>query len=250
VGLLAAGVAVGQPPPAGYLTPQEWPDASKILPPAPATGSAEERAQLATFQSLRKLKDSPRWTLAQNDVPTAVPQMMTDFSCAAGVTMTPQTAPRLLALMSRVGLDSGRQVASVKDVFKRKRPYLISKGPICVAETEALAASPDYPSGHSTWGWAWGLILSEIAPDRATPLLVRGRAFGESRAVCGVHTPGAVEAGRTNGAALVAALHGNAQFRQDLEAARAEIAALRKSGAAPDPAACAREADLTARSPY
>jgi acid phosphatase (class A) len=32
-----------------------------------------------------------------------------------------------------------------------------------------------------------GLILAELAPERATPILNRGRAYGESRVVCGVH---------------------------------------------------------------
>ena len=84
-----------------------------------------------------------------------------------------------------------------------------------------------------------------------TPILIRGRAFGESRAVCGMHTASAVEAGRTTGAAVVAAEHGSAEFRADVEAARQEIAAQRAAHAsAPDPAACQAEAALTARTPY
>ncbi|HEY8573729.1 phosphatase PAP2 family protein [Phenylobacterium sp.] len=248
---LAVGAAVAQQPapPIGYLGPAKWPDAAKILPPAPATGSPREGIDQATYREMRKLQGSPRWALAQNDVPTAVPKMLENFSCAMGAQLTPQNAPRLAALLSRVGLDSGQQVASVKDVFKRKRPYLIEDGPICVDKTKALADSPDYPSGHVTWGWVVGLILTELAPDRATPILVRGRAFGESRAVCGVHSWSAVEAGRTNGAALFATLHGDAKFRADLEAARAEVEAVRKS-AAYAPASCAAEAQVTAKTPW
>ena len=44
-------------------------------------------------------------------------------------------------------------------------------------------------------GWAWALILSELAPDRADAILARGLAYGESRAVCGVHYASDVEAG-------------------------------------------------------
>jgi acid phosphatase (class A) len=61
------------------------------------------------------------------------------------------------------------------------------------------------------------LILSEIAPDRGGLILTRARAYGESRAVCGVHTIQAVEAGRMLGSALVASLHASAEFRKDLE---------------------------------
>jgi acid phosphatase (class A) len=249
--IATAGVALArQAPVPGYLAREAWPDAAKLLPPPPASGSPQEAAQMAVFQNLRRLKDTPRWALAQNDVPTGPPAMLTDFSCAVGVQLTPTNAPKLLAMIGRAGRDSGAQVASVKDVFKRPRPYLIAKGPICIPETEQLAASPDYPSGHATYGWVIALILAEAAPDRATPILLRGRAFGDSRAVCGVHTQGAVEAGRLNGAALVAAFHGQPQFRADLDEVRQELAELRRSGPAPDAAACAREAELTAKSPY
>ncbi len=256
VALAAAGMAVAQqaaaPPPSlpvGYLTPQTWPDAARILPPAPATGSPREARDQEVFKTTRASEGSPRWALAQNDVPTLPQAMLKNFSCAVGTELTPQTAPKLTAMLSRVGLDAGRQVAAVKDVFKRKRPYLIDEGNICVPRSDSLAASPDYPSGHATWGWSIGLILAEIAPDRATPILARGRAYGESRVICGVHTVSAVEAGRTNGGALVATLHGDPQFRADLEAARAEVAALRKSAAA-EPSSCALETELVAQGPY
>jgi acid phosphatase (class A) len=252
--LAGTGVAIAQqaaappPPPAvsPYLGPERWPDATKIVSQAPAAGSAREAQDQAVFKATRALEGQARWTLAQADVPTLPSAMLKNFSCAAGVEMTPQNAPKLTMLLSRVGVDSGRQVASVKDVFKRKRPYLIDEGQICVPKTDALAASPDYPSGHATWGWAIGLILAELAPDKATPILARGRQFGESRVVCGVHSVSAVEAGRTNGAALVATLHGDAAFRADLEAARLELAAVRKAAGA-TPASCAVETETLAK---
>jgi len=250
--LTLAGAAAAQPaqPPKPYLGAARWPDAGKILPPAPEKGSAREAVDMTAYRAMRKLEGTPRWSLAQNDVPTGIPNMLTNFSCAVGAPLTPANAPRLAALLSRAGLDTGQQVASVKDVFKRPRPYQIEDGAICVPKSPELGASPDYPSGHVTWGWLVGLILTELAPDRATPILVRARAFGESRGVCGVHSPSAIDAGRTNGAALYATLHGDAQFRADLDAARAEVAAARKAAPAAAPAACAAEAEVTAKTPY
>jgi acid phosphatase (class A) len=253
--LLGAGVAVAQQAPApaapmlpkGYLTAAGWPDAAKILPPAPTTGSAREAQDQKVFTETRALQGGPRWALAQNDVPTMPAAMLRNFSCAVGADLTAEKAPKLVAMLTRVGMDMGGQVASVKDVFKRPRPYLISEGPICVDKVPALAASPDYPSGHSTWGWSVALILAELAPDRSTAILSRGRAYGESRVVCGVHSVSAVDAGRTNGAALVATLHGDPQFRADLEAARAELAALRQTPAAPETQSCSVEAELATK---
>ena len=73
----------------------------------------------------------------------------------------------------------------------------------------------------------WALILAEIAPDRTDAVLARGWEFGQSRAVCNVHWQSDVTQGRVVGAALVARLHANEEFRADLESAREEIEAIR-----------------------
>lgn len=261
--LAAAGIALAQPAavvapaptprplPTGYLNAQTWPAAAEILPPAPATGSAREAQDQAVYKATRALEGSPRWSLAQNDVPSLPVNMLKDFSCAMGVQMSPEATPKLMAMLSRMGIDASRQVSSVKDVFKRQRPYLIAgEGNICTPKSDSLAASPDYPSGHATWGWAVAMFLTELAPDRATPILVRGRAFGESRVVCGVHSVSAIEAGRVNGAAVLASWRGNPEFRADLEAVRAELEAVRKTGTKPDEAMCKVEAEQSAKTPW
>jgi acid phosphatase (class A) len=249
-----SAIAQEAPRPAGYLTPETLPDAALILPPPPAVGSARDEADRDVFRKTRALEGSPRWGLAQNDVPTAPASMMQNFACALGAELTPQNAPKLNMLMSRVGLQLGAQVASVKDLFKRPRPYLIQDGPICVARSHELDESPDYPSGHSTWGFANALILAQMAPERSGQILARGRAFGESRVVCGVHSPSAVEAGRLNGAAIVAALNASPAFRADFETAKAEVDAARAKGLADEATmpggTCAAEAELIAQAAY
>lgn len=71
------------------------------------------------------------------------------------------------------------------------------------------------------------MLLTKLAPDRATPILARGRAFGESRIVCGVHNASAVEAGRLSATVTLATMDQTSDFKDDLAAAQAEIAALR-----------------------
>jgi acid phosphatase (class A) len=235
------------PPPPPYLTGAMSPDTYKILPPAPLPGTPRYEADRKMFLGTRALKDSARWALALNDDSTAL--LRKDLSCALGVELTDQNAPKFTALMRRVGRDSTNLTNLPKDQFKRLRPFLIDKGPICIDPDGGIAKSFDYPSGHNTYSWAIGLILAELAPDRATDILVRARAFGDSRLICGVHNMSAVETGRLNGSIVVASLHGQPEFRSDMEAARAEIAAARKAGPAPDPAVCAKEAELL-KSPY
>ena len=225
-------------------------DSVAIAPPPPAPGSPRAEADRQIFRATRALQGSPRWALAARDDDQSIGATLQDFSCALGVNVDAASAPLTVQLFTRLIPDAQRTVEVAKARFNRKRPYLTDPGPICTAKTDDLAKSPDYPSGHTSWGWAAALIFAEIAPDHATAVLARGRAYGESRVVCGVHTVSAIDAGRVNGAALVAALHSSSAFRADLDQARAELAGLRSSGHAPDPAKCADEARLIATPAY
>ena len=200
------------------------------------------------FRATRQAQTAERWTLAIRDSRSGVAETLGAFDCALGVQASPGTTPRLAALLSRVRVDAGLATFLDKWRIRRRRPFEIDEGRICATRTVSLDASPDYPSGHTTWGWAAGSILAELAPDRATALMSRARAYGESRVVCGVHNLSAIEAGRTFGAALVAAEHGVPAFRADLEAARAEIAALRARPDAPAPDAEVCRAEVAALS--
>lgn len=96
-----------------------------------------------------------------------------------------------------------------------------------------MAKDGSYPSGHTAVSWAWALILIEISPAQTDAILARGRAFGESRNVCNVHWHSDVVQGRVIGAATVARLHADPAFRADLEAAKAELAAVRAKNLKP-----------------
>lgn len=251
VGLICLACAAGAQAPraGGYLHGALAPDTLAVLPPAPAAGSPRDRADRAVFKATRALKGTPRWSLAKSDVDFSVSAMMADFSCAAGVSFDPRTAPKLAGLLRAIGPDVAAAANRPKQAYARKRPYLADQGDICVERSSIPAANFEYPSGHATLGWAMGLIIAELVPDRAGAVLSRARAFGESRVVCGVHYASAVEEGRTNGAALVAALHGEPAFSADLDAARGEMAALRAS-ASPRPQTCDAEMALTAKTPW
>lgn len=229
----------------GYLTAETMPDAAATVPPAPREGEVRNTADWAIFKSTRTLEGSDRWKLAQHDDSYRPADILKGFSCSVGVELTPQNSPTLAVMLGRVSRDAGAAAEGAKQLYKRTRPYLHNEGAICIERSDGLAKSFDYPSGHASLGWANGLLVAELAPDRATMILQRGRAYGESRVVCGVHNYSAAEAARTNAAGVIAALHANADFQSDLAKAKAEMAAARASGARPDAAACAREFELT-----
>lgn len=253
VSLIGAGFALADDPAptTGYLAAGDVPDAVRILPPPPAAGSGRAADDTAIFQATRALKGQPRWDLATRDADLRPAHAIAAFACSLGVALDAPNAPTLMTLIGRSGLDARSIVDPPKDHYARPRPYQAAKdaAATCVAQSLWLGKSPAYPSGHAAASWAWGLILAELAPDRATEVLMRARSIGESRIVCGVHYLSDVEAGRDAGAALVARLHANPGFRADLVKARAEIAAARAAHHAA-PGECLVQDQAAAHPPY
>ena len=178
--------------------------------------------------------------------------LLNGFATANDLTSpaTEQDTPNLYKLLRRTLTDAGLSTLSAKDYYKRQRPFVMNKAPICAPETkEHLEKDGSYPSGHTTVGWTWALILAEISPEQTDAILVRARTFGESRNVCNHHWYSDVEWGRTAGAATVARLHASPEFTADLAAAKTELAAVRDKGLAPT-RNCGEEAAALAIKPY
>lgn len=240
-GAWASVLAADAPPPNYMATPL---DTTHILQAAPVAGTGRYLNDRLTFLQTRSLKGSDRWVMAEGDADSS--KVLQQFSCSAGLVLDKDTAPKLADLLRHMRKDVSDSTNAAKAFYQRPRPFRIDEGETCVDKPDTL----DYPSGHTTWGWSVGLILAELLPDRTPQILLRARAIGESRVVCGVHNASAIEAGRVNGSAVVAALHGQDAFRKDLDGVRKEIAGLRKKGAAPDAGICKAEADILAKDPY
>ena len=234
----------------GYLPMDGMPNSLELLPPPPAAGSAAVALDEAVSAASLKLHGSKRWALATEDNNLMFPRAAGTFSCAVGAPITEADTPYLYILLRRTLADAGLSTYTAKNHYARQRPFRKNGAPLCVSdkEKEQLSNNGSYPSGHTAVGWAWALILTEIAPDRANEILARGRAFGQSRVVCNVHWQSDVVEGRFAGAAVVARLHSNPQFRSDLEMAKAELATVRASGAAPS-RDCQAETEALAEAP-
>jgi acid phosphatase (class A) len=245
--LMAAGAAV----PAeriGYLAPGSF-DILGVLPPAPVPGDPRYDADRRVFRHTRRLLGTPRGDMAVNDVQRAPAAMLQDYGCALGISLTPDRVPLTIAVIEKASLDTNAQKDRAKDFYKRSRPFLIDRGAVCQPR-DKLARTWDYPSGHTTGSWTWALILADLAPDHAAAILARGRAFGQSRAVCGAHNASAVEAGWMTADVTMAAVRTTPAFQNDLAAARAEFAAARREAGAPDVARCAAEHALVGQRIY
>ena len=254
-GPAATGWGQSGPPPAGssgmprpraqgYLGANAVPDHRVFLPPPPAVDSPAGIADVAIFHATRSLESGPRWELAASDDRIGSRKMLGDFGCAMGIDLAAVEAPALARTLARANADLIAMVGDAKDHYQRPRPFVAESLPICVDVSPEFAASGSYPSGHSAAAWLYALLLSEIDPDNAAAIVARGRAFGESRVVCGVHYVSDVEGGRLTTSALVAALHGNAEFEADIASARAELAKARTTAPRADAASCPADGAL------
>ena len=208
---------------AGYLPPTALPNSLALVPPAPTPGTAVYALDEAVSKANLTLQGSPRWQQATSDADLSFPHTAETFSCAMGIPINDTETPHLYMLLRRSFTDAALSTYAAKNHYNRTRPFMENNRPTCTPNDEAfLRKDGSYPSGHTTIGWAWALILTEIAPTQTDAILARGRSFGDSRLVCNVHWQSDVNEGRIMGASTVARLHADPAFVADLEAAKAD----------------------------
>ena len=234
----------------GYLAKAEVPDSLLLVPPPPADGSPGIALDQAVSAQALAMQGSARFAQANRDADLSFPVGAGQFACALGVPIDLARTPHLYHLLERSRIDASAATKAAKNHYQRPRPFTRNGEPTCTPEEEEeLRHNGSYPSGHTSIGWAWALILSEVDPTHADVLFERGRNYGESRLVCNVHWQSDIVEGRHMGAAAVARLHDNAQFRADLAAARKEVAAARAAGLTAPAADCDAQKAALKRQP-
>lgn len=219
--ILSADAQSNRPTP--YLTAEQRPDSLTIVPPPPEIDSPRGKADRAIFEATRSMEGSPRWIQAAADAELFGTVAHKSFACVIGKAITPEATPVLSTMLDRLVLDAGGSTNAAKNKYRRTRPMIGNEAHLCVKREDWMVTNGSYPSGHAAAGWAWGLVLAELAPDKASQVLVRAHDFGDSRWICGVHFQSDVEAGRTMASATVARLHADPAFLADMAKAKAEL---------------------------
>lgn len=159
------------------------------------------------------------------------PDPFEEFQPVLGANFTPEHLPATAALFAVIGARVGASTGPAKQRYQRPRPFTADTSywhcapPLDDQIRTALGPNLSYPSGHSTLGYAWALVLTQLMPDQAQPLMERGFQYGRSRVICGAHWTSDVQAGRVLAGAVVAQMNGMDSFQAQLTAARAELRA-------------------------
>lgn len=234
---------------AGYLSANQVEALSRTVPAPSPEGSAETLADRARSDRYRALEGSDRWLLATAHAELSPALARQHFDCALGVRFAEAETPRLTAIFDKLLKDANGAAELAKARAFRPRPVGVDiSRPACQRVSEAGRASASYPSGSATVGSAYGQAMAALDPGRAAQAREIGHQIGVSRAVCGMHYPADVAAGEALGQAVFAEVAATPAFQADLEAARAELAAVRATGLT-NPGCVAEAAALAAPLP-
>lgn len=196
-------------------------DAVLLLAPPPATGSAEDAADLETARRVYAARQPDERARAAGEVTLTI----FHFAPAIGPWFVPGKFPKTEALFQEVEAEAKIVTNAAKKHWQRIRPYHVdpTRFPDAIEHEERTDYS--YPSGHSTRGTTFALLLAELFPEKREAILAKGRDSGWLRVLGGVHYPTDIYAGRVLGQALARDFLRIDAFRRDLAAARIELAA-------------------------
>ncbi|HAN05524.1 MAG: hypothetical protein A2X29_07415 [Elusimicrobia bacterium GWA2_64_40] len=207
---------------------QRMPD---FMPP-PEPGSAADRADLKAVLDWQRKRTPEQCARAAGAAHADFDNFFGDIA--------PFPAPlpaEAAAIFQRVKTETDGAAADVKDLFKRKRPFL--RDPAlepCLGRTGGLA----YPSGHATISRLFALMLAELAPARRAEFLRRADEAALDRVIGGVHHPADIEAGKRLADRLFAAYSKSKAFRADMRALRGMLDKSKTAAAAREKAAAGK----------
>ena len=158
----------------GYLDKSAVPASLDLVPAPPVAGSTALALDEQVSREARALRGSPRFAQAGIDAELGFPEGANHFSCAADIDVDAVKTPALYRLLERSRIDASAATKAAKNHYQRPRPFMVNGEPTCSPKDEdGLRKNGSYPSGHTSIGWAWALILSEIVPDRADAIQAR-----------------------------------------------------------------------------
>jgi acid phosphatase (class A) len=186
-------------------------------PPPPSVGSAADQADLQTVLDAQKTRDAARMTEARTDKAYSTEL----FTKPIVPQITPLADPGVFHFMDEVGQQTFAVMTESKAHWHRLRPFLGHPG---VVHPLFQVNGFSYPSGHSMASFVYAIVLGEIFPDKANAFLERAHQIAQSRVDAGVHYTTDIKEGEVVGREIAREMNANAEFRQELATAKAEVA--------------------------
>lgn len=197
-----------------FVTAKEV-DLLQYLPSPPAADSAQTQAELQELLQIQKQRTPEQAAAAKADSEENVWR----FADVMGPNFKADQLPKLAAFYDRIVATEGAVVDPAKDVWKRARPFMLSKE---LQPVVKLSKSGSWPSGHSTLGYLIATTLGDIAPEKRDALFTRAAQYAEHRLIGGVHYRSDTVMSRTAAALIVQKMKSLPEYQQAFAAAKAE----------------------------
>lgn len=204
---------------AGLLQQSEI-DASRLLPPPPAAGSAQEKAELAELKVIAAQASPELLAAAAHDAKDETPDI---FNAALGFDVAAK--PAAFKLLELVVQEEDVDTKAPKAFFHRLRPYAVDTGLKTCEPVKPGKAANSYPSGHASLAFSMGVVLASLVPEKSQAILARASEYAAHRLVCGVHYRSDIVAGQQFGTVLALRLMQNPEFQAQMALARDELRA-------------------------
>ena len=206
--------------PSPYLSDDTRPDGTKWIPEPPSALSGAFANDYYYYQWGKSQRDGDTGQQALSDESE---KLYAAFSESLGIEMSPTATPEIYLLVESAVTDAHRANKKVKDYYQRRRPFATFNEPSLKPEEDAHEASSfSYPSGHSSRGWMYALVLTTVVPERTELLMERSREYSLNRVVCGHHWKSDIDASLMLTAGIFANIVMTDAFQAQLKKARAE----------------------------
>jgi acid phosphatase (class A) len=190
-----------------------------LLPPPPALDSAQMKAELGEVLTLQVTRTKEMEARAIAD---ATQNVWRFADVVDSPKFNAETLPKVAAFFDRVFRTKAAVNDPAKDAWKRPRPHLYSD---LVKPVVPLETTGSYPSGHAILGTLMGIELANMLPEKRPAIMARAWEYGHNREVGGIHYPSDIEMGRISGSVIAQTISTNPDFKQEFEAAKAELRA-------------------------
>ena len=199
-GIKAQKVRIGKLQPGAWLTAEKRPCGAHYLALPADTNAVEFYDDWMQYQMGKKKRTPERMQVALAD-----------------------TAITFNGVMNRMEEVLGFQVTSTAQKA-RKRPYVKAGDASGLPELDStLSPTTLGASCHSSVGFGFGLLLSELFPEKKDELIARGLDYGKSRVIAGLEYMSDVWNARSLSAATFACLNADYAYLAQLDKAKKEI---------------------------
>lgn len=219
--MMAVTVYAGTPE--VYIPAEQLPHLLSIMPAPPAFNSPEFASDEVRYNWGKvQRQDSVRLAIAIADAEwNDLEVVLSRWQEAFGMPISKVTTPHIYTLLVNSITTVDPMRIEPKAFYHRQRPFERYGDTMPSHEESFLRGEGSYPSGHSLRGWLIGLVLAQVAPERAEAIFARSWDYCNSRVIVGAHWQSDVDNSRTAASVGFCALQGSERFRtQRLEAQR------------------------------